>query len=302
MKSIFAISAAVIVLSLSSCVTKKNYIVLKSQLDQSNSALKDCNDQKDKLVSRLSSCENDLAMSRNSLGGKSDEFNLLKAQLADCQAIRDKQLTQVGDLTVLSKGANDNIGQTLSQLKDKDQYIQTLLAAKNKADSINLALAVNLKGVLKDGLDDKDVDIKVDKTVVYINLSDKMMYSSGSAIITDRAKQVLGKIAAIVASRPEVDVMVEGYTDNNPIHTNCLDDNWDLSVKRATSVVRVLQKDYNIDPNKLIAAGRGEYNTLVPNDNPDDMQTNRRTRIIILPRLNQFYDLLDPSKAATKIK
>jgi chemotaxis protein MotB len=302
MKSIFVISAAVIMLSMSSCVTKKNYLALKTQLDQSNNALKDCNDQKDKLANRLSSCETDLAMARNSLGGKSNEFNLLKEQLADCKAQRDKQLTQVGDLTVLSKGANDNIGQTLAQLKDKDQYIQMLLAAKNKADSINLALAVNLKGVLKDGLDDKDVDIKVDKTVVYINLSDKMMYNSGSYTITDRAKKVLGKIAAIVASRQEVDVMVEGYTDNNPIHTSCIDDNWDLSVKRATSVVRVLQKDYNIDPNKLIAAGRGEYNTLVPNDNADDMQTNRHTRIIILPRLNQFYDLLDPSKAASKIK
>ena len=302
MKSIIAITAAVILLSLNSCVTKKNYIVLKTQLDQSNSALKACNDQKDKLSARLSSCETDLAMSHNSLGGKSDEYNLLKEQLADCRTQRDKQLTQVGDLTVLSKGANDNISQTLAQLKDKDQYIQTLLAAKNKADSINLALAINLKGVLKDGLDDKDVDIKVDKTVVYINLSDKMMYNSGSANITDKAKQVLGKIAAIVASRPEVDVMVEGYTDNNPIHTSCIDDNWDLSVKRATSVVRVLQKDYNIDPNKLVAAGRGEYNQLVPNDNANDMQTNRRTRIIILPRLNQFYDLLDPSKAASKIK
>jgi chemotaxis protein MotB len=129
-----------------------------------------------------------------------------------------------------------------------------------------------------------------------------MMYNSGSYTLTDRAKQVLGKIATIVASRPEVDVMVEGYTDNNPIKTNCLLDNWDLSVKRATSVVRVLQNDYNVDPNKLIAAGRGEYNQLVPNDNPDDMQTNRRTRIIILPRLNQFYDLLDPTKAAAKIK
>jgi chemotaxis protein MotB len=299
MKSIFAISAAVVLLSLSSCVTKKNYLAMQGQLSQS---LKDCNDQKDKLANRLSSCETDLAMSHNSLGGKNDEFNLLKAQLADCQTQRDKQLTAVGDLTVLSKGANDNISQTLAQLKDKDQYIQMLLAAKDKADSINLALAVNLKGVLKDGLNDKDVDIKVDKTVVYINLSDKMMYSSGSSVITDRAKQVLGKIAAIVASRPEVDVMVEGYTDNNPIHTACLDDNWDLSVKRATSVVRVLQKDYNIDPNKLIAAGRGEYNQLVPNDNADDMQTNRRTRIIILPRLNQFYDLLDPTKAASKIK
>jgi chemotaxis protein MotB len=110
--------------------------------------------------------------------------------------------------------------------------------------------------VLKEGLDDNDVDIKVDKTVVYINLSDKMLYKSGSYEITPKAKDVLSKIAAIVQSRPEVDLMVEGYTDNHPISTDCIMDNWDLSVKRATSVVRSLQHDYGVDPNKLIAAGR----------------------------------------------
>jgi chemotaxis protein MotB len=302
MKLQSAVVVTLILLSMSSCVTMKKYKDLQGQLSQSNSALKNSQDQTDKCSVKLNSCETDLAMSHNSLGGKQDEFNLLKAQLADCQAQRDKQLTQVGDLTVLSKGANDNIGKTLAQLQDKDKYIQTLLAAKDKADSINLALAVNLKGVLKDGLDDKDVDIKVDKTVVYINLSDKMLYTSGSYNLTSKAKEVLGKIATIVASRPEVDVMVEGYTDNTSIKTNCIQDNWDLSVKRATSVVRVLQTEYNIDPNKLIAAGRGQYNQLVPNDNADDMATNRRTRIIILPRLNQFYDLLDPTKAASPIK
>src|ERR1019366_407929 len=160
-----------------------------------------------------------------------DEGTLLKDQLADCKSQRDKQLTQVGDLTVLSKGANENINKTLAQLENKDKYIQMLLEAKSKADSINLALAINLKGVLKEGLDDKDVEIKVDKTVVYINLSDKMLYTLGSYTLTPRAKEVLGKIASIVSSRPEVDVMVEGYTDNKPISTSCMVDNWDLSVK-----------------------------------------------------------------------
>ncbi|MBS1623598.1 MAG: OmpA family protein [Bacteroidetes bacterium] len=302
MRSIITITAVLTILSLSSCVTKKKYQALESELSKAKSDLMSCNEIKDKLTSRLSSCENDLAMSRTTLGGKNDQYQQLQAQLKDCQQQRDKQLSAVGDLTVLSKGANENIGKTLAQLQDKDRYIQMLLAAKDKADSINLALAVNLKGVLKEGLDDKDVDIKVDKTVVYVNLSDKMLYKSGSYTITERAGAVLAKIASIAASRPEVDVMVEGYTDNNKIKTNCIDDNWDLSVKRATSVVRALQNDYHLDPNKLIAAGRGEYNTLVPNDNPEDMATNRRTRIIFLPRLNQFYDLLDPSKAASKVK
>jgi len=289
---------SVMLLLLSSCVTQKKYLALQNDLQKANEALHSCNELKDLCTSNLNNCNNSLNVCKASLSGKQDQYTLLSEQLADCKTQRDKQLTQVGDLTVLSSKASDNINQTLAQLSDKDKYIQMLLAAKTKADSINLALAINLKGVLKEGLDDKDVEIKVDKTVVFINLSDKMLFTSGSYNITDKAKDVLGKIATIVSSRPEVDVMVEGYTDNKPITTNCISDNWDLSVKRATSVVRALQTAYGIDPNKLVAAGRGEYNTLVPNDNDDDRAINRRTRIIILPKLNQFYDLLDPSKAA----
>lgn len=220
----------------------------------------------------------------------------LRAQIADCKAQRDKQLSQVGNLTVLSQSANDNIKETLSQLEGKDKYIRLLQAAKNKADSINLALAVNLKNVLREGIDDKDVEIKVDKTVVFINLSDKMLYQSGSYNLTPKANQVLGKIAAIIESRPELEVMVEGYTDNVPYKNACLEDNWDLSVKRSTAVVRALQKDFKINPNRLIAAGRGEHNTMASNSTAEGRSTNRRTRIIILPKLDQFYDLLNPDK------
>lgn len=278
---------------LGSCVTQKKYAALKSDYDKLTADLHASNELKDL-------CQSDLKVCQATLTGKTEQNALLTDQLNDCKNQRDKQVTQVGDLTVLNKSANDNINQTLAQLESKDKYIQMLLAAKTKADSINLALAVNLKGVLKDGLDDQDVEIKVDKTVVFINLSDKMLYNSGSYTLTKRAKDVLGKIAAIVASRPEVDVMVEGYTDNKSISSECVSDNWDLSVKRATSVVRVLQNDYKIDPNKLIAAGRGEFNALASNATAEGRATNRRTRIIIMPRLNQFYDLLDPNKAAGK--
>ena len=296
MKLLAPIAATLLLpLLLGSCVTQKKYLAAQDDLRKANEELHACNEQKDL-------CNSDLNICRTNLTGKQDQISLLNNQITDCRGQRDKQLTQVGDLTVLSKGANDNMNQTLNQLQDKDRYIQMLLAAKNKADSINLALAINLKGVLKEGLDDKDVDIKVDKTVVYINLSDKMLYKSGSYELTPKAKDVLSKIASIVQSRPEVDLMVEGYTDNNPITNNCIMDNWDLSVKRATSVVRTLQRDYNVDPNKLIAAGRGEYNTLASNADDGGRATNRRTRIIILPRLNQFYELLDPNKAAAPIK
>lgn len=276
---------------ISSCVTQKKFNALQSDLTKANELLHACEEKK-------ALCQTDLTACRSSLTNKTEQYGDLKEQLADCKAQRDKQLTQVGDLTVLTKTANDNIGQTLAQLEKKDKYIQLLQAAKSKADSINLALAINLKGVLKEGLDDKDVEIKVDKTVVFINLSDKMLYTSGSATLTSRAKEVLGKIAAIISTKPDMEVMIEGYTDNKTINTNCITDNWDLSVKRSTAVVRVLQNDYKVNPDKLIAAGRGQYNALASNDTNEGRAINRRTRIIIMPKLDQFYDLLDPEKAA----
>ncbi|HFA51537.1 MAG TPA: hypothetical protein ENJ95_21185 [Bacteroidetes bacterium] len=285
-----------------SCVSKKQFAALQADYDKANQDLGKCGEDLNLYMNRLSACErerdrlkSDIENSKSTLGIRSEQMADLRAQLADCQAQRDKQLSQVGDLTVLSQAANDNIKQTLQQLEKKDKYIHLLQAAKTKADSINLALAVNLKSVLQDGISDEDVEVKVDKTVVFINLSDKMLYKSGSSTLTDRANEVLAKIAKIVASKPDLEVMVEGYTDNVPIKNDCLVDNWDLSVKRATSVVRALQNKHNIDPNRLIAAGRGEYNTLASNDTPEGRATNRRTRIIILPKLDQFYDLLNPN-------
>lgn len=289
-------------LVMSSCVSKKELMSVQSQLDLANEQLGKSGETINQYINRLQKCEDDknalnsdLRNVENTIKLRQEQMDDLRAQLADARAVRDKQVEQVGDLTVLSQSANDNIKETLSQLEKKDKYIHLLQAAKTKADSINLALAVNLKNVLKQGIDDQDVNIEVDKTVVFINLSDKMLYMSGSADLTSRAKEVLGKIAQIIESRPNLEVMVEGYTDNVPITNSCVRDNWDLSVKRATSVVRVLQKEYNIDPNRLIAAGRGEYNQLASNDTSEGRSTNRRTRIIILPKLNQFYDLLNPN-------
>lgn len=287
---------------MSSCVTKKKFVSLQTELDAANKDLGKCGESLNALMDKLSVCEKDRDKLRSDMNSNQTTLRLreeqiadLKAQIADIKSQRDKQLTQVGDLTVLSQSASDNIKETLSQLEKKDKYIHLLQAAKTKADSINLALAVNLKGMLKDGIEDKDVDIKVDKTVVFINLSDKMLYQSGSASLTPKANEVLGKIASIIESRPELEVMVEGYTDNMPIKNACMVDNWDLSVKRATSVVRALQTNFKINPNRLIAAGRGEYNVLASNDTEAGRATNRRTRIIILPKIDQFYDLLNPN-------
>ncbi len=277
-------------LGFTSCVSKKQYEEVQTSLARAKGELRTCNDD-------LSSCKGDLKAAQTSLNLRQEQFDDLRDQLKDTKDQRDKQVTQVGNLAVLSQSASDNIKETLSQLENKDKYIRLLQAAKTKADSINLALAVNLKKVLKDGIDDQDVEIKVDKTVVFINLSDKMLYKSGSSELTTRAGEVLEKIAAIIQSRQDYEVMVEGYTDNVPISNSCMLDNWDLSVKRSTSVVRALQYSYGVDPNRLIAAGRGEYNKIASNDSEAGKAMNRRTRIIILPKLNQFYDLLDPEKA-----
>lgn len=290
----------ILVGTLSSCVSKKKIAELESRyqtdLNVANKQLGECGEELNSYMNKLASCEQEIQMLKGSGDLRTQQIDDLKEQLLDCRSTRDKQMEQVGDLTVLSQSANDNIKETLDQLEQRDEYIHLLQAAKNKTDSVNLALAINLKSVLSQGIADDDVEIKVDKTVVFVNLSDKMLYYSGSSNITTRAKDVLGKIAQIIESRPNLEVMVEGYTDNVPMRSSCITDNWDLSVKRATSVVRTLQKDYNIDPNRLIAAGRGEYNTLADNATEEGRATNRRTRIIILPKLDEFYDLLDPTK------
>ena len=278
-----------------SCVSKKKYTSLQTQFDAANKQLGDCGVQLNEQMTRVTELQGELNACNSKVKLKDEQMNDLRAQLEDVKTQRDKQVSQVGDLTVLSQSANENINKTLAQLEGKDRYIRLLQAAKTKTDSINLALAVNLKTVLRDGIDDNDVEVQVDKTVVFVNLSDKMLFTSGSYKITDRANEVLGKIAAIVQSRPGFEVMVEGYTDNVPMNSKCVNDNWELSVMRATSVVKALQENHGIDPNRLIAAGRGEYNTLASNDTADGRATNRRTRIIILPKIDEFYDLLNPS-------
>ncbi len=290
-------------LSLASCVAKKKLTALQTQYDKAQVDLVKCSDNvqdyKDKLE-RMSKLQQESEAQKNAtlstVQQRDQKINDLNDQVLDLRKLRDKQMEQVGNLTVLSKTANDNIDKTLSQLANKDKYINLLQAARTKADSINLALAVNLKSTINNGLDDQDVEVKVDKTVVMINISDKMLFSTGSSKISSNANNILGKIAQIIKSRPELEVMVEGYTDNVAINTDCITDNWDLSTKRATSVIRILQQNFGIDPNKLIAAGRGEFNALTSNDSAEGRATNRRTRIILMPKIDQFYDLLNPDK------
>ncbi len=223
-----------------------------------------------------------------------DRSKDLESRVTELKQDKENSIQQVENLTVLTKGANDNIKETLSQLSKKDKYINKIRAAASKKDSLNLVVAFHLKKELQQGIDDEDIEVNVEKTVVFISISDKLLFKSGSYTITDKASKVLQKVATVVNAQPEMDVMIEGHTDDTPISGNSvLKDNWDLSVRRSTAIVRELQAKYKVAPQRLIAAGRSSFLPLVKNDSPANKSKNRRTKIIILPRLNQFFDLLD---------
>lgn len=266
------LTTLVVSVLLSSCVSKKKYAEMEDMYNRNKQELVD-------VKADLQSCliEKDHLTQMN---------NALKLD-------KEQSLKQIENLTVLTKGASDNIKEIITQLSEKDKYINGIRAAMTRKDSINLALAFQLKRELADGIQDEDIQINVEKTVVYISIADKLLFKSGSSVVSDRAKEVLGKVATVISSRPNMEVQVEGYTDNVPIKTKCIKDNWDLSTARATSVVRVLQNDYNIDPSRLIAAGRSEYVPLETNDTPEGRSVNRRTRIVILPKLDEFFDILE---------
>ncbi|MCF6222839.1 MAG: OmpA family protein [Flavobacteriaceae bacterium] len=269
-KLLFA--SIVLSLFLTSCVSSKKYADLEAQNGKTKQDLVDAK-------ADLQTCliEKDHLTSLN---------ELLKED-------KSRSLKQVENLTVLTQSSSDNIKEVISQLSEKDKYINGIRAAMTQKDSINLALAFQLKKDLAAGIQDEDIQIEIEKTVVYISIADKMLFKSGSATVSDRAKEVLGKVATVINSKPDMEVQVEGYTDNVSINTNCLKDNWDLSVARATAVVRVLQNDYAVNPGRLIAAGRSEYVPLATNDTAAGRSTNRRTRIVILPKLDQFFDILE---------
>ena len=259
-------------LLLTSCVSNKKYADLEAQHNQTKQELVDAK-------ADLQKCLVDKTY--------------LEEQNASLKEDKARSLQQVENLTVLTQSSSDNIKEVIAQLSEKDKYINGIRDAMTKKDSINLALAFQLKKDLAAGIQDEDIQIDVEKTVVYISIADKLLFKSGSATVSDRAKEVLGKVATVVNGRPEMEVQVEGYTDNVPINTACMKDNWDLSVARATSVVRILQGDFAVDPGRLIAAGRSEYVPLETNDTAEGRSTNRRTRIVILPKLEEFFEILE---------
>ena len=210
------------------------YIELQGEYSKLQSQLKDCNDLTNQNAIKKAALENELAN--------------LKKQVDYLNANNSQALKQLENLSVISSSQAESIKKSLDNIGAKDSYIQGLQTALNRKDSLNLALVTNLKGAIGN-LDDKDINIKVDKGVVYIDISDKLLFKSGSYVVADRAKEVLGKVALVLKNQPEIEFMVEGHTDNVPFKGNAvLIDNWDLSVKRATSVVRILETQYGLSP------------------------------------------------------
>ncbi|RYY31062.1 MAG: hypothetical protein EOO04_02735 [Chitinophagaceae bacterium] len=268
-----------------SCVSKKKfkaeqerYVLLESARNKLQGDLRACAD---------SSAENERR--RVALQGEIDNLN---KQIAFLKENNTQALKQLQDLSVISSSQAESIKKSLDNIGAKDMYIQDLQSAMARKDSLNMALVMNLKGAIGN-LNDQDINVKVDKGVVYIDISDKLLFKSGSYDVTEQAKGVLGKVALVLKNQPDIEFMVEGHTDNIPFARGVLMDNWDLSVKRATSVVRILQNQYGLDPAKMAAAGRGEHKPITINESAETRAVNRRTRIVILPQLDQFFKLLE---------
>ena len=278
-----------------SCVSTKKfkaaqlqYTELQGKYNLLQTDLNNCNTDKDALNRQKSALENDNA----ALNGKVNDLN---KQIDYLKQNSTQLLKQLEDLSIISAAQSDNIKKSLENIGAKDAYIQTPQQQMARKDSLNMALVMNLKGAIGN-LDDQDINIKVDKSVVYIDISDKLLFKSGKYEVTPQAKVVLGKVATVLKNQPDIEFMVEGNTDNVPYRSGVLLDNWDLSVKRATAVVRILQNQYGLDPAKMAAAGRSEYKPVADNSSAAGRAANRRTRIVILPQLDQFFKLLEPQK------
>jgi len=268
MKKILLLSLSTVFL-LSSCVSKKQFTDLEAKYKESQDLLNSA-------TVKLNTCLEDRASA-------TARATALEEQVADLRKSND-------NLQVLSSKGASNIEKTLESIKEKDMKITRLQDALTKKDSITLAVVTSLKREV--GINDPDIEINVEKGVVFISIADKLLFQSGSYNVTTRAKEVLAKVAKVVNSKPDFECMVEGHTDNVPYASGVLLDNWDLSVKRSTSIIRVLQT-LGVNPAQLIAAGRADYVPLVENNTAENRSKNRRTRIVVLPKIDQFYDMVE---------
>lgn len=262
----------------SGCASKKDLQNCQNENRQLTANIQDTKDQ-------LAANKEELAASKARVASLEEQLKQQKKDYAALQSSLDKSLTN-------ANSNNLNISKLVDQINESNQYIRHLVEVKSKSDSLNMVLTNNLtRSLSREEL--KEVDVQVLKGVVYISLADNMLYKSGSYEVNDRAQETLSKIAKIIMDYKDYDVLIEGNTDNVPISRENIRNNWDLSCLRASSVVQYLQNHYGVDPKRLTAGGRGEYNPLASNDTSVGKQRNRRTQIIITPKLDQFMDLID---------
>ena len=284
MKKILILLIAVPTL-FASCVSQKKYTALESDNKETKDLLNSA-------TVRLNSCIDEKAKSIATVDALREQISFLKVN-------NQELINNMGNLTTLSQKGAENLERSLESLKEKDMRITRMQDAVTRRDSVTLALVTSLKGALVD-INDKDIEVNVEKGVVFISISDKLLFNSGSYMVTSRAKEVLGKVARVINDKTDLEFMVEGHTDDVPVKkdSDILEDNWDLSVKRATAVVRVLQNDFLVDPARMTAAGRSSYVPIEDNDSVEGRSKNRRTRIVVLPKLDQFFDLLEKGMEA----
>lgn len=267
----------IVAISAQSCVSTKKYQDLQTSYDQLQNNTKDLN-------GKFLLSERNVAVLTNRVASLEEQLASEKANSKSLQDALSKALNT-------SSQGNVNISKLVDQVNSSNQYIKQLVNAKNKSDSLNMVLTNNLTRSLSQS-EMKDVDVQVLKGVVYISLSDNMLYKSGSYEMSDQAGETLNKIAKIIKDYNNYDVLIEGNTDNVPITSKNIRNNWDLSALRASSVVQTLQNKYGVDPKRLTAGGRGEYNPIADNSTEAGKIKNRRTQIIITPKLDQFMDLI----------
>jgi chemotaxis protein MotB len=278
-----------------SCASKKKMTELQSRLTElqassdqavarAKSDLADCQSLTASLQGEVKKRDADLEV-------KNGQLKSLQEQLDYMKKTNTNLLDRLSDLSVINKSGAESIRKSLDALNEQGKYIKDLNSSIQKKDSVNLSLVMNLKRSLAD-INDEDVSIEVKKGVVYISISDKLMFASGSARVNTKAEAVLAKVAKVVNDHKGLDILVEGHTDAMPISTPEFKDNWDLSAMRATSVVRLLQTKFGVDPERMTAGGRGEFEPQTANDSRAGRKQNRRTEIIVTPKLDQFFDLL----------
>jgi len=289
MKVSYVLLASVSATLMFSCVSPKKLREAEAKYTQLNGAYLEAQ-------SKLRDCESTSKDSSGEFARKraayESQIKALNDQVDFLKQNNSQVLGQLKDLSVISSSQAESIKKSLDNIGAKDMYIKDLQGSIARKDSLNMQLVMNLKGAIGD-LNDQDINIKVDKGVVYIDISDKLLFKSGKYEVTDAAKTVLGKVAAVLKNQPDIEFMVEGHTDSVAYKNGLLLDNWDLSVKRATSVIRILQNQYGIPPARMTAAGRADYQPVADNSTDAGRAANRRTRIVILPQLDQFFKLLE---------